>query len=139
MGVFVVLIGQMQKIFVLPSGGRLATYDELKKVVIDCGGIIDIFNQDLKSYKINEANELYQTCYKEKAFKSSATDKGKPTVTSSPKGKTTTTKTITYPAKYWSSTSDSRKINSAYYLYFPTVWIAYGEKFDNHFVHCVKE
>jgi len=42
------------------SGGRLATIDELKKVVTDCGGTIDDNN--------NKADAIYQDCCKEKGF-----------------------------------------------------------------------
>ena len=42
------------------SGGRLATIDELKKVVTDCGGIIDDY--------ANKADSVYQDCYKRKGF-----------------------------------------------------------------------
>ena len=44
------------------SGGRLATIDELKKVVTDCGGTIDDNN--------NKADAIYQDCFKEKGFSS---------------------------------------------------------------------
>ena len=46
------------------SGGRLATFDELKKVVTDCGGTID-------DYDNNRADAVYQDCYKEKGFSTS--------------------------------------------------------------------
>jgi len=46
------------------SGGRLATIDELKKVVTDCGGIIDDDGS-------NRADSVYQDCYKKKGFNSS--------------------------------------------------------------------
>jgi len=43
------------------SGGRLATIDELKKVVTDCGGTIGKFDRNIE-------NTSYQTCYKGKGF-----------------------------------------------------------------------
>ena len=45
------------------SGGRLPTIAELKKVVTDCGGTIDDWDN-------NKANSSYQSCYKEKGFTS---------------------------------------------------------------------
>ena len=45
------------------SGGRLATLDELKKVVTDCGGTID-------EGENNRADSVYQDCYKKKGFTS---------------------------------------------------------------------
>jgi hypothetical protein len=40
---------------------RLPTIDELRKVVTDCGGILDL-------YKHNKNNEAYEPCYKKKGF-----------------------------------------------------------------------
>ena len=45
------------------SSGRLPSIYELKKVVVDCGGTIDDFDN-------NEKNFVYQNCYKQKGFKS---------------------------------------------------------------------
>ena len=45
------------------NGGRLLTIEELKKVVTDCGGTID-------DYDNNEASSSYQSCHQEKGFKS---------------------------------------------------------------------
>jgi hypothetical protein len=44
------------------NGGRLPTIEELRKVVTDCGGVID-------DYENNE-NSNYQACYKAKGFTS---------------------------------------------------------------------
>ena len=46
------------------SSGRLPSIYELKKVVVDCGGTIDDFNN-------NKADSVYQNCYKQKGFSSS--------------------------------------------------------------------
>lgn len=46
------------------SGGSLPTIDDLRKVVTDCGGVID-------DYTNNINNSNYQTCYKQKGFTSS--------------------------------------------------------------------
>jgi len=43
------------------SGGKLASIDELKKVVTDCGGIIDDSSNNSKDF-------VYQDCYKRKGF-----------------------------------------------------------------------
>lgn len=43
------------------SGGRLASFNELKKVVTNCTGII-------KAYNNNKVNFVYQDCYKRKGF-----------------------------------------------------------------------
>jgi len=43
------------------SGGKLPTIDELKKVVMQCGGEID-------TYENNLYNLSYQQCYKQKGF-----------------------------------------------------------------------
>jgi hypothetical protein len=45
------------------SGGSLPTIDALRKVVTDCGGVID-------DYKNNRNNSNYQTCYKQRGFTS---------------------------------------------------------------------
>jgi predicted lipoprotein with Yx(FWY)xxD motif len=52
------------------NGGRLPTIEELKEVVTDCGGTV---TKDWESNIAdkNKANERYQSCYKEKGFKSS--------------------------------------------------------------------
>jgi hypothetical protein len=52
------------------NGGRLPTIEELKKVVMDCGGTITTFsdkNWESLTNK-NKANKLYQACYKAKGF-----------------------------------------------------------------------
>ncbi len=46
------------------KGGRLPTIEELRKVVTDCGGIID-------DDQNNKKNSSYQSCYKAKGFTSS--------------------------------------------------------------------
>lgn len=55
------------------SGASLPSIDDLRKVVTDCGGVID-------DYVNNENNSNYQTCYKQKGFTSnyywSSTKKG---------------------------------------------------------------
>jgi len=43
------------------SGGHLPTIDELKRVIIDCGGEVDDFDK-------NNKNLNYQACYKSKGF-----------------------------------------------------------------------
>jgi hypothetical protein len=45
------------------GGGRVPTIEELRKVVTDCGGVIDDFDN-------NKASSSYQSCYKEKGFTS---------------------------------------------------------------------
>lgn len=45
-------------------GGRLPTFDELKKVLVDCEEIIDKDNR-------NKKDSSYQSCYKSKGFFSS--------------------------------------------------------------------
>jgi hypothetical protein len=47
------------------AGGRLPSINELKSVVISCGGEIDDYDNNL-----NDSN--YQTCYKQKDFSSSS-------------------------------------------------------------------
>ena len=46
------------------SDGRLPDRYELKKVIVDCGGIAN-------DYDNNKANSAYQSCYKRKGFSSS--------------------------------------------------------------------
>jgi len=46
------------------SGGSLASIDVLRKVVTDCGGKIDDYNNNID-------NRSYQSCFKEKGFRSS--------------------------------------------------------------------
>lgn len=43
------------------TNGVLPSINELREVVVDCGGIIDIGNK-------NKANKFYQSCYKAKGF-----------------------------------------------------------------------
>jgi len=52
------------------NGARLPTFEELKKVVTDCGGILnnEIFGADIAK---NKKNNRYQKCYKQKGFNSS--------------------------------------------------------------------
>jgi hypothetical protein len=45
------------------KGGRLPTIEELRKVVTDCGGVIN-------DYENNRKNSSYQACYKAKGFTS---------------------------------------------------------------------
>ena len=47
------------------SGARLATIDELKQVVVDCGGSLTTTYEDK-----NKADKFYQSCYKKKGFSS---------------------------------------------------------------------
>jgi len=42
-------------------GGRLPTKEELKRVLNDCEGVVDAYNENIK-------NTLYQSCYKNKGF-----------------------------------------------------------------------
>ncbi|CAA6825655.1 MAG: Unknown protein [uncultured Sulfurovum sp.] len=51
------------------SGGQLPSRDDLKQVVVDCGGIV---NSDWlgKDAEKNKKNSSYQSCYKEKGFSS---------------------------------------------------------------------
>jgi len=44
-------------------GGRLPTKNELEKVITDCGGVVN-------AYDNNVANSSYQSCYKRKGFSS---------------------------------------------------------------------
>jgi len=55
------------------SGGRLPTIDELRGVIIDCGGTLTTFgDKDWDSLTDkNIANKSYQSCYKKKGFSSS--------------------------------------------------------------------
>jgi len=46
------------------SGGRLPDRYELKKVIVDCGGTANDFDN-------NKANSAYKSCYKRKGFSSS--------------------------------------------------------------------
>ena len=48
----------------LASGGSLPSIDDLRKVVTDCGGVID-------DYENNRNNFNYQSCYKQRGFTSS--------------------------------------------------------------------
>ena len=51
------------------NGGRLPTIEELKKVVIDCGG--EMKDDNSAEWKRNKNNDNYQSCYEEKGFKAS--------------------------------------------------------------------
>ena len=46
------------------SSGRLPSFYELKKVIVDCGGTIDDANN-------NKKDSVYQDCYKKKGFSTS--------------------------------------------------------------------
>jgi hypothetical protein len=87
------------------SGGRLATIDELKKVVTDCGGTID----DLDN---NQADSVYQDCYKRKGFSTSR--------------------------DYWSSTTYGRYANDAWCVGFNGGYMHYYGKPYNTHIRCVR-
>jgi len=48
------------------NGGRLPTLEELKKVVIDCGGEVKYDNSE--EWNRNKNNSSYQSCYKKNGF-----------------------------------------------------------------------
>jgi len=52
------------------SGGRLPTIDELREVIVDCGG--EMKENNYAEMKKNEKNTSYQSCYKKKGFSSSS-------------------------------------------------------------------
>jgi len=51
------------KVICRAKGGRLPTIEELRKVIMDCGGVIN-------DGKNNNKNSSYQSCYKAKGFAS---------------------------------------------------------------------
>ena len=56
------------------SGGRLATINELKQVITDCGGEIGSLASKRELYDRNQKNSSYQQCVKEKGFHSNSTN-----------------------------------------------------------------
>ena len=95
------------------NGARLATIEELEKVVTDCGGVFISFgDKDWSSLSDkNELNKPYQSCYKEKGFKHNA---------------------------YWSSTTYAHNVNDAWLVSFD-----YGNEYINPkdsslYVRCVR-
>jgi len=47
------------------SGGKLPTREDFHKVIRDCGGILDVYNE---KWSKNLNNSHYQNCYKQKGF-----------------------------------------------------------------------
>jgi hypothetical protein len=91
--------------------GRLATIEELKEVVTDCGGTVTKDWESNIAHK-NKVNTTYKSCYKEKGFKSSY---------------------------YWSSTSVVGDENYAWFVYFYYGNVDGNVKNDNYYVRCVRD
>jgi len=90
-------------------GGRLPTLDELKRVVIDCGGKME--DDDSDERKGNRNNSSYQSCYQKKGFTSSY---------------------------YWSSTTYASDTGYAWVVYFYGGYTYYDTKSYNSYVRCVR-
>ncbi len=95
------------------SDWRLPTIDELKKVIVDCGGInttLDDDDWDTITDK-NKNNNHYQECYKSKGFTS---------------------------YDYWSSTTYASYTSYAWFVDFYGGYTGYGYKSGNSSVRCVR-
>jgi hypothetical protein len=92
------------------KGGRLPTIEELRKVVMDCGGILnnDFFGDDAQK---NRDNSSYQSCYKAKGFTSNV---------------------------YWSSTTNASDSSNAWLVYFNDGYDYQYDKTYERYVRCVR-
>jgi hypothetical protein len=95
------------------SGGRLATKEELEKVVTDCGGIFIAYDdKDWSSVTDkNIANQSYQSCYQKKGFAS---------------------------GHYWSSTTYAGNSDYAWRVRFNLGSQSDNRKNDSLYVRCVR-
>jgi len=96
------------------SGGRLPTIEELKEVVTDCGGINTTeMNKDFFSaMDKNKANKSYQSCYKNKGFRSKV---------------------------YWSSSAVKGYKDAVWVIRFSVGSVYRDYKLNNHYVLCVRD
>ncbi len=92
------------------SGGRLATIEELKKVVTGCGGEIDKENSEERER--NRNNSDYQNCYKELGFSSNG---------------------------YWSSTTNVGYVSYTWGVGFGYGYVGNGNKYGTLYVRCVRD
>jgi len=93
------------------SGGQLPSREDLKQVVVDCGGIVNsnLFGKDAEK---NRKNSSYQSCYKGKGFDSNY--------------------------YYWSSTSNSNSNELAWVVNFRYGTQDSSYKSHNNYVRCVR-
>jgi len=92
------------------NGARLPTIEELRKVIIDCGGINNqVFFGEESSKNLENSN--YQSCYKKKGF----TSKG-----------------------YWSSTTDASDSSNAWFVGFYYGYDGWFAKGNESHVRCVR-
>ena len=87
---------------------RLATQNELKKVILDCGGSIE---DTIFKWQKNRDNSDYQACYKRKGFPASGS--------------------------YWSSSVYASNIKGAWLVYFKDGDMSNINKTDKYYVRCV--
>jgi len=95
------------------SGGQLPSREDLRQVVVDCGGSHTTYgDKDWKSLTDkNKANKSYQSCYEAKGFRSS---------------------------DYWSSTSIVGYERTAWIVLFYYGSVAGGYKDSSYYVRCVR-
>ena len=94
----------------IDNGGRLPTLEELKRVVINCGGKMKDNNSAESERNIN--NDTYQFCYKEKGFTSNSSS--------------------------WSSTTNASNTNHVWGVYFNGGYTVNLNKFHSFYVRCVR-
>jgi len=94
------------------SGGRLPTRSELRKVVVDCGGLFTTYgDKDWDSLTDkNIANKSYQSCYKQKGFRDND----------------------------WYWTSEEKDSSQAWNVYFDGGGDNWGNKSDTYSALCVQ-
>ncbi len=94
------------------NSGRLPTIEELKKVVVDCGGIVTkVSKEGLKIINQNRANKVYQSCYESRGFGSHS---------------------------YWSSTRYAGNIYDAWYIDFDSGTKNGSFKYTKVYIGCVR-
>jgi len=91
------------------SGGRLATKQEFKQVISDCGA--NTAHAD-SVWSKNSNDSKYQSCYKDKGFSESLV--------------------------YWSSTTYAGNSDAAWYVYFSYGSQYYYNKTNSNYVRCVR-